>query len=103
MSADHWAQCPRCHQRRVKEVEEQHKLVDAAYGQVPLAEFEAMRDAAMRMSEALEDQKDHTFREDWRITGAEEGVVHVRYRGGCTKCRLTLEFDTDHEIPGVDQ
>jgi hypothetical protein len=44
-----------------------------------------------------------TFREDYQIYGADEGTVHVGYSGSCEKCGLRIDFDHEHEIPGVNE
>jgi len=43
-----------------------------------------------------------SFREDYEIYGADEGTVTVSYSGSCTKCRLSLSFEDDHPIEGVN-
>jgi len=75
--------------------------VDASYGQVSVEEFDAARANLAAEQIKLEgDNTFRTFREDYRIEGAEEGVVHVHYRGNCTVCKLKLEFDDQHTIIG---
>jgi hypothetical protein len=44
-----------------------------------------------------------TFREDYEIYGAETGTVKVYYGGSCENCGLTLNFEHEHEIPGVSE
>jgi len=41
------------------------------------------------------------FREDYSVSGAEDGVVEVRYRGFCRMCRLEVEFTHRHIIRGL--
>lgn len=101
MSADNWAHCIRCDKRAKAGFEEREKMIELAYGQVSISEFDAMRDALDRDREAQEKETE-TFREDYEIYGADEGVVHVEYKGNCTKCGLKLEFAYHQEIPGVD-
>jgi len=101
MSADHWAHCPRCHARALASFEDRERLIENAYGQVPISQFDQMRDALDRDRE-LHDEAEPTFREDYEFTGAEDGVVTAKYKGQCTKCGLKLEFEDDHEIPGLE-
>lgn len=88
MSADNWAICPRC--KDIAEVEKmrQHQEVASSYGIVPVAEFDALRAEA---NEPIDLQ--YTFREDYEIFGAEDGVVQVRYEGECQVCHVGTKFD----------
>lgn len=94
MSADNWAVCPRCLERAQLLVKQQEEKVMATYGKVPVGEFDASR-AAIRRPYATQFK---TFREDWSVSGAEEGVVTVEYSGCCQNCGLGLEFTHKHEI-----
>lgn len=98
MGADNWAVCPRCLAGARKAQDTALAKVMASYGKVPVAEFDAARAAL----EPLDPGKFATFREDWHIDGAADGVVTVSYRGGCSKCGLHLDFKHDHAIPGLD-
>lgn len=93
MSADNWAICPRCHHRALVEHEAKRQAALDSYGTVPLAEFEELRYHA---DVPFDDGAYHTFREDYEFSGAEEGVIYVRYKGRCTVCNLSLEIEQDH-------
>lgn len=101
MSADNWAQCPRCTERAAAELERLADAVNALYGTVPVEEFDAAR-FSLREQMARNTIQAPTFREDYGIFGAEGGVVTVEYRGSCTACGLTLSFEENHPIPGIN-
>ena len=95
MSADNWTQCPRCLKRRGMEAENKAVQVDAAYGNVPVGEFDKLRS---ELADLRSYPIDNTFREDYEILGAEDGTVEVRYSGSCGTCNLRTEFKHSHEI-----
>jgi hypothetical protein len=99
MSASNWAVCPRCLARA--KAAEARKLagVMASYGKVPVAEFDAARAAI----EPVHPRDLAAFREDYEITGAEDGAVTVSYGGSCGTCGLSLSFSETRPIPGVDE
>lgn len=107
MSADNWAVCPKCvanEEKRLRSVlDSAVKLRDESYGKVPVVAFNEIHARAMeaeRNLDALSDRLEEfrTFREDYEIWGAEECAVQVGYSGGCSKCRLSLEFTHKHEV-----
>lgn len=89
MSADNWAICPRCVYNARKEAEERFEAARAAYGNVPAAEYEALRAAAQV---PVDPESFDTFREDYEIYGAEDGTITVTYSGSCNTCGLGLHF-----------
>ena len=95
MSADNWAQCPRCAALRQTAIRDLLAKAAQAYGNAPVAEFDQMRKAAADLEcEASEP----TFREDYEIFGAEAGEVVVSYGGSCARCGLSLKFDHFHPL-----
>jgi hypothetical protein len=95
MSADNWAQCPRCLKRHEAAIAEAEAAVAASYGKVSVEEFDLARQRVeSKKAERLEDN----FREDYEIYGAEEGVVTVTYGGKCTVCDLSLTFKHEHPL-----
>jgi hypothetical protein len=101
VSADNWAQCPRCTAAGLKALEARNAAVHAGYGTVPVDEFdEARRQHAAAVAKF--EQRQPTFREDYEIDGAEDGVITVRYRGGCRECGLGLSFTDERPIPGLE-
>ena len=93
MSADNWAVCPRCRQRKQAEIDKRKAEIDAMYGKVPVEEF----DQARREFETADWSAPETFREDWEI-GTIDGEFYVRYKGSCRECNLRYEFKHDHTI-----
>lgn len=100
MSASNWAKCPRCTARARKEVEARAEQLQAGYGQLTKDEYMAIVHAPV--PEILGSRPPHTFREDYEIHGAETGTVTVGYGGSCTECGLTLNFEHEHPIEGID-
>lgn len=102
MSADNWDKCPRCLRQALAVLENLKRQVNAAYGVVPVAEFDEKRVELSKEYAKLEDDTSfRTFREDYEIYGAEDGVVNVSYSGQCTVCKLSLKFTDSHPIPGA--
>jgi len=98
MSADNWAQCPRCASAGLAKLQARGEALQASYGAVPLDEFDAAR-SALEADRSAFDRRSPTFREDYEIYGAETGVVTVGYSGSCQKCGLELDFTEEHPIP----
>lgn len=95
MSADNWAVCPRCKKQHETAITQADTAAAAAYGSVPVAEFDALRAAADAMRNQYPDK---LFREDYEIGGAEDGVVKVSYAGSCKKCTLSLSFEIERVL-----
>lgn len=102
MSADNWAQCPRCTAVRTAEFKARDAAIQASYGAVSVSEFDEARRALAADMAKFED-REPTFREDYEIYGAESGTVKVRYGGSCDDCGLSLSFDEEHPIPDWDK
>lgn len=47
--------------------------------------------------------ENQTFREDYEIYGAEEGVVNVSYSGHCKECSTGVDFEYTVQFWPVDQ
>lgn len=90
MSASNWAVCPRCLRRSVDEQEAAMARLTAA----------GLNDGSFTLTVR---PAGPTFREDYEIHGADRGTVKVSYGGTCEACGLSVEFDHEHEIPGVDE
>lgn len=100
MSADNWAICPRCHRRHFEKLRAGAERVKAAYGQVPVEDWDQMR---TQQEEAEATPLQATFREDYEFYGAEKGEVISSYSGRCTACGLSLHFTDHHLIDGVNE
>ena len=95
MSADNWAQCPRCLRKHQTELDEARAALDAAYGNVPVAEFDTMRETLAKREQG---GIDNTFREDYEFYGVEEGTLHISYSGGCNVCGLSLKVNEERPL-----
>lgn len=94
MSASNWAVCPRCRKRKQAELDKRQAEVNELYGTVPFEEF----DRARGEFETTDWTVPETFREDYEIHGAGDGVIHVSYGGGCSECGLSLNFEHVHPL-----
>lgn len=99
MTADNWAECPRCVARAKKAEADQLAAVMDSYGKITLAEFDAALAAIKPVREA--DLK--TFSEIYEIYGAASGKVTVSYGGYCNTCGLSLQFEDVRPIEGVNE
>lgn len=95
MSADNWTTCPRCERDKVAAIKQREAAVQDLYGKVDVVTFDAKR---AELEEFKAQTIGDTFREDYEFYGAEDGVVHVRYSGGCQTCKLTLTFEHEHPL-----
>lgn len=91
--------CPRCKRRHEKEGVRLRAEAEAAYGNVPRDQFATLE---TRASEAAFAYKITDFREDYEISGADDGAVQVTYSGCCRKCKLAVTLDHAHPIDGID-
>lgn len=106
MSASNWAICPKCQHQREQEVDDLKAKVAAAYGSVPVEQFDELRAAALALEAEYANPEDNsklaTFREDYAIWGANDGTVLVRYEGGCSKCGTSTKFRYSHPFYDSD-
>lgn len=94
MSADNWAICPHCLKKAEADLAELFLKVAESYGQIPLPEFDALR---QRADQGIDTAALRTFREDYEFYGAEDGIVIASYKGRCHVCGAHVEFK--HEVP----
>jgi len=97
MSASNWTTCPRCTAAAHAAKAAQLAAVDAAYGRVPVAEFDRLRAEA-----AVPVEVEYNVREDYEFYGFSEGKVVAVYGASCKTCGLSLEFKHEHAVPGVN-
>lgn len=95
MSADNWAVCPRCDQRRQDEIRAMDIDIAESYGSLTIEEFDRKR---LERDEFAANKTPETFREDYEIYGAEDGEVRVSYSGGCKNCGLGIKFEHAHPL-----
>jgi rubredoxin len=99
MSADNWAECPQCKATKKAEVVRLTQELNAAYGKVTPEVFMDLNAHLQEVKAALYEETsytDRTFREDYEITGGEDGVIYVDYSGGCRVCGLETSFQHLH-------
>ena len=93
MSADNWDCCPRCVSEHEANIVKARIAANEALGKVPPEEY-------MRMLSVIKETEQfslgNTFREDYEIDGASEGIITVDYSGHCTVCNLVCHFT--HEV-----
>ncbi len=97
MSADNWGICPRCLKRARAEWDQLQVDVEEGYGVLPPDEWAALRDRSFKNPG---DDLKNTLREDYEFWMTEdEGVLHVRYRAGCTEdgCGFSFNLEEEHQ------
>lgn len=96
MGADRYSVCPRCRHEHEASIAEEETRVGKLYGQVPLEEFDAAREAlAQRQTEGVTS----TLRENWEITEPEtDGVMDFHYRADCGICGLSVKVEEHYPI-----
>lgn len=96
MSADNWAECPKCVAIREAKLAKLDAEIAAQYGRVTVEAFDELRRQAAEQRAAKINL--HTFREDYEIgiTGPDE--FYIRYSGGCQTCGLTHSYTHDEPL-----
>lgn len=100
MSADNWDVCPNCLKQAIADHEELQGQVVESYGKIPIEEFDALRAKA---DAGVKDENFRTFREDYEIYGAPDGVIKVRYSGYCQICDAGVDFDHQVPVKGIEE
>lgn len=98
MSADNWTVCPRCKARHELKAQKLRAAADHAYGTATIEQWKVLDADAHKAAEPFVEQ---TFREDYEISGAEDGAVGIDYRGGCGICGLSCSFKHSIPIEGI--
>ena len=102
MGADNWAVCPRCLRNAENAKRALEAKAQAAYGKVPVEEFEKLREAA---AVPINVEKLRTFREDYELGMEEDGTFEVSYHGSCSRrhpeqgCGYEHRFRHIEEVP----
>lgn len=92
MSANNWTTCPRCEATELERVKQLKLKAEKAYGKVTSDEYLSLLDEANKPAKF-----ESTFREDYQI-GVHKGKLTFEYRGGCTVCGLSKEFNHEQAI-----
>lgn len=100
MSASNWDICPRCKWRHEREAERLRAEANAAYGALLAYEWKKLDEKARKAADRFTETN---FREDYEIGGAESGSIVVSYNAGCNVCGLSLKFEHEVLIEGVEE
>lgn len=95
MSADNWAECPKCRKRVEKEYADANKALREQYGKVSLEEYKKLEDVAKLKAHKCKEM-DITLREDYEI-GIYDGRFYIGYSGTCTDPNCDFVFHFDHK------
>lgn len=95
MSADNWAECPKCADLRAAKLAKLDADIAAQYGKITVEAFDELRKQAAE--ERNKKINLHTFREDYEI-GVFEGEFSVSYTGGCSVCGTGHSFKHDEPV-----
>jgi hypothetical protein len=100
MSANNWAQCPRCYVANRAKAEEKEKLAFESYGKVPPDVFDRLRDEARNFRKDIseDDVFCATLREDWGLGFTEDSEFYVNYSAACTTCGFKFEYRHEEEV-----
>jgi hypothetical protein len=100
VSADRWSYCPRCRNAKVENVEKIVEDLKNQYGKVTVEEYGLMLvrldEARNELLKASDGSTRYDFREDWDISGLDDGVITFQYSGYCIACGLKVEFTHEH-------
>ncbi len=97
MSANNWVVCANCIARDKKFRDERLRAANAAYGKVPLEEYERLRAQALTSVPESNPYDDGTLREDYEI-GVRDGVFRVSYRCSCEHCGFGYKFKHEERV-----
>lgn len=92
MSADNWAECPKCKMQAKADYMALQEKVKEAYGKVESEEYLRLVKEA-----AKEIKPENQLREDYEL-GISGSEFYVRYGAQCYKCNWSYEFTTDIDI-----
>jgi hypothetical protein len=92
MSADNWANCPKCYQKPQSALE---KVRLNFYGKVSADEYEGLVAQAKADSKPEEETP---LREDWDL-GCHEGKFYVSYSASCRSCGWGKSFEHEEKVP----
>lgn len=101
MSADNWAQCPRCVKEHHDYLDQRQALVQRSYGTVSAADFLALK---ATVDQEMATEFENTLREDYQLGIYDEMGTHkffVNYNGRCKTCdfHFQYEYETDPMKP----
>ena len=101
MSADNWAQCPKCYVTNKAKADELDKIAAEAYGKVPPEKFDQLRQDAFSFRKAItsDDNFCSTLREDYE-QGIHGNEYSVSYHAGCKTCGFKFKYEHKEAVGG---
>lgn len=88
MSANNWAECPKCEEEKISKVEELKRKISDSYGKVSETEYNMLK---IRLEKIKAVVSNPTLREDYEI-GIWDGQFKVGYYASCEKCDYSYEY-----------
>ena len=100
MSANNWAECPKCRTDSLVDVSKREAALKKLYGKIPVEDY--IRKTGELQAERYRMFPDGgteatSFREDYEIGMSAQGEFTVSYRGCCEKCGLTFTFSHEQQ------
>jgi len=90
MSADNWAQCPKCEVLEIKRTVALDETIKQAYGRVSSEKY-----LELLQKQQSPEPLGYTLREDYEI-GIHGGEFVVSYGGRCNNC--SFEYSFNHKL-----
>lgn len=91
MSADNWAECPRCLKTESESLDRARLAAGESYGKVPPGVYLASLRAVEAKAGLLENMES-TLREDYELGITREGQFCVIYKARCSRCGFAHTF-----------
>lgn len=90
MSADNWADCPKCKAKALAKQQELYANADNSYGEVLVEEYLELK----KKAETFFPHGDYSevLREDYGLHIGDDGIFHVVYTADCSKCDFVFVF-----------
>lgn len=89
MSADNWAECPKCRALILRSNEKIEKEISESYGKVSEAEYVKL---VKKRKTAPVDNNGPSLREDHDIGINKHGVLVISYSGSCNRCGFAYNY-----------
>ncbi len=97
MSADNWAECPLCKDKRVKAL----KNLQGEYGKVSQEEYEKLKEGLDQENES--ESEGTPLREDYEVGVDRIGQCYIIYSGVCQDCGASWQFKKMDILPEDDE
>lgn len=97
MSADNYSDCPRCHARRVREIEALRERHAKDYGKQDREAWLAASETLPKVPE-FEPSDGEGMRQDYEFYLRENGTLSIDFSAQCDECGLVVEHHSEHEF-----